>query len=121
MPLPISVNAIASFSASVSLNTLLIYLIRTRSSREMRVYSVLLLQTCVIDLLHSGTVLLAMPMSAVVDENHIILQQGLLPHVGKGAQTQLNFTLVLLWAIVFMYHVNALPSQYIYRYLVLCR
>jgi len=112
------------FSGSLFLNTLLIYLILKHSTREMRVYSRILLQTCITDFCYSLVLFASMPISTVVDGNHIILQGCLIfpRRLDESEQSRvwLDFTLVMLWALVFMYHVNALPMQYVYRYLILC-
>jgi len=114
-----------SCGISLCLNTLLIYLIARKSTREMRVYSRILLMTCITDLCYSLILFVTMPISTVIDGNHIILQIGYLfprgcPGINEERRVWLDFTLVMLWALVFMYHVNALPMQYVYRYLILC-
>ncbi|KAI1695153.1 serpentine type 7TM GPCR chemoreceptor srd domain-containing protein [Ditylenchus destructor] len=99
------------------LNALLIWLVLTKSVKEMKIYSKVLLQTCVIDLLMILLVLLIQPIYVVFEGYNVLLSNGLL----KNASPPYNFILMLIWFFGACFSTISSCVPFIYRYLLLCR
>jgi len=111
------VNNCLGFALALFLNTLLLYLIRKRSPQELRTYSVILIQTCVVDLLFAVALFLAMPIITVVNHSLAMLQGCWLAWI----PLPVNFWLVSSTTITYIFSFSALGVQFLYRYLMVVR
>lgn len=102
------------FALSLLLNSLLLWLIRKRSPQELRTYSLILTQTCVVDLIYALALVLAMPLIIVVDGQLVILSVGWLAWIPLPA----NFCLVMSPVVIYIFAFSALGVQFLYRYFV---
>lgn len=97
------------------MNTLLVFLITRRTPKELQLYSRILLQTCVVDLLFVITSLPVMPVVIVVGERRYMLQAGFSQRLFPS---EANFWLVVATVVLFMVASGSLAVQFVYRYLV---
>lgn len=111
------INNCVGFSLALLLNTLLLWLIWKRSPQELRTYSIILVQTCVVDLLFALELFLAMPIITVVNHSLVMLQGGWL----AWTPLPVNFWLVSSTTITYVFSFSALGAQFLYRYLMVVR
>ncbi|KAI1731232.1 serpentine type 7TM GPCR chemoreceptor srd domain-containing protein [Ditylenchus destructor] len=101
--MPFSVGTVHSISngiaviAGVLLNSLLIFLILKKSVRAMKVYSRILLQTCIIDLYMLFIVAMVQPIYVVFDGYNCMINNGLL----KNVSPPYNYIFMHAWSKVF--------------------
>uniref|UniRef100_A0A914HXN1 G protein-coupled receptor n=1 Tax=Globodera rostochiensis TaxID=31243 RepID=A0A914HXN1_GLORO len=101
----------------VPLNLLLIWLLLRRTSKEMRVYSQILVQTCVVDLLVLVLGELVQPVFFVDNGIGHDLMAGPLQIVPNPA----NHIVFMLWFGLFYFSTEGLAVQFVFRYLTICR
>jgi hypothetical protein len=110
-------NSLSCTILGTVLNLLLIWLIQKRTVKEMRVYSRILLQTCIADLVFLAVNELTQPIFIIDGAEAIGLLNGPL---GR-ASTPWNFAGFTLWLFNFYFSIFGICVQFIYRYLTLCR
>ncbi|CAK5083057.1 unnamed protein product [Meloidogyne enterolobii] len=111
------INSLFCLSIGVSLNILLIWLIFKQTPKEKQIYSQILLQTCIIDILLLIMGELVQPI--------FFVQNGVAKDIMIG---QLSFLpnpfyhfVFIVWFIIFYFSLIGLGIQFIYRYLILCK
>ncbi|KAI1706122.1 serpentine type 7TM GPCR chemoreceptor str domain-containing protein [Ditylenchus destructor] len=98
-------------------NSLLIWMIVYRSVAEIRPYSRILLQTCVIDIYTVVTMIVVQPVFAIVSGWNVMHENGIARHL----PLPYNVILMLLWIFGYYFSIISNALQFFYRYLVLCR
>jgi len=111
------VNNCVGFALSLLLNTLLLWLILRHSPSELRTYSIILVQTCVLDLLIALLLVLNMPLVVAVDHALVMFQMGWL----SWTALPVNFCIVATTLSILIFHFSALGVQFLYRYLLIVR
>ncbi|KAI1707206.1 serpentine type 7TM GPCR chemoreceptor str domain-containing protein [Ditylenchus destructor] len=101
----------------IFVNSLLIWLIVYRSVAEIRPYSRILLQTCVIDIYTIITMIVLQPVFVIVSGWNVMYVNG----PARYSALPYNFILMLLWMFGFYFSIISNALQFFYRYLVLCR
>ena len=104
--------------SGAGLNAALLSLIWHCTPKEMHVYSVVLLQTCVIDLCFLVVYYACMPINvAGIGKMQYMVQAGWF----ESAPVWVNFTLCSAVITVFLISYVSIGTQFLYRYLVLVR
>ncbi|KAI1706121.1 serpentine type 7TM GPCR chemoreceptor srd domain-containing protein [Ditylenchus destructor] len=98
-------------------NSLLIWMIVYRSVPEIRPYSRILLQTCVIDIYTIITMIVVQPIFIIVSGWNVMYDNG----PARYLPLPYNFILMLLWIFGCFFSLISNALQFFYRYLVLCR
>ncbi|KAI1706127.1 serpentine type 7TM GPCR chemoreceptor srd domain-containing protein [Ditylenchus destructor] len=98
-------------------NSLLIWMIVYRSVAEIRPYSRILLQTCVIDIYTVVTMIVVQPVFLIVSGWNLLCENG----PARYLPLQYNVILYLLWLFAYYFSIISNALQFFYRYLVLCR
>uniref|UniRef100_A0A915D1M7 Vomeronasal type-1 receptor n=1 Tax=Ditylenchus dipsaci TaxID=166011 RepID=A0A915D1M7_9BILA len=97
------------------LNCFLVYLIKSRTTKEMKVYSRILLQTCVVDLCVLVIGFLSQPIFfAEYGESAKIF------NCPFDSSSHMQFLLFCMWIIANFLSSTSMTFQFIYRYLLLC-
>uniref|UniRef100_A0A915DPZ7 G-protein coupled receptors family 1 profile domain-containing protein n=1 Tax=Ditylenchus dipsaci TaxID=166011 RepID=A0A915DPZ7_9BILA len=110
------VNAYLCFSLAFFFNILLIWLIWKKTTKEMKNYSFILLQTCVIDLCLTFLSAFVQPVYLFIDTYLIFYQNGLARDISSP------IGLLFFATYIFNYYIamSANAVQFLYRYLVIC-
>ncbi|KAE9556403.1 hypothetical protein FO519_000443 [Halicephalobus sp. NKZ332] len=104
-------------SVSIVLNSILIYLIIMRTTRELRIYSRILIQNAVIDLVFT---IITMITQAQIDfDKGVILMMMAGPF--RHSPNPVAFHLINVWIIGLFSCVMFLPIPFIYRYFAVCK
>lgn len=111
------VNNCVGFFLALLLNTLLLWLILKRSSEELRTYSIILVQTCLSDLLFALAIAVGVPVITVIDGGLVTFQAGWLAWIPLPT----NFCLVSSTISIYIFSFSALGAQFLYRYLASVR
>lgn len=106
------VNNCVGFALSLLLNSLLLWLIRKHSPAELSTYSMILTQTCAVDLLYALSIFLAMPITMPVGQALVTFQAGWLAET----PLPLNYGLVSSTVIIYIFSFSATGVQFLYRY-----
>uniref|UniRef100_A0A915DJZ8 Taste receptor type 2 n=1 Tax=Ditylenchus dipsaci TaxID=166011 RepID=A0A915DJZ8_9BILA len=101
----------------IFLNSLLLWLIKKRSSKELELYSKILRQACLIDFLSLFVIAAVQPIYVIYDGYNIMLSNGFLgwlafPYSSNG---------MALWFFCFYFAIISNCVPFVYRYMVLCR
>ncbi|KAL3110039.1 hypothetical protein niasHT_015642 [Heterodera trifolii] len=110
-------NSLFCLLFGVPLNSLLIWLLLRRTSNEMRAFSQLLVQTCVVDLLVLILAALVLPVFFVENGIGFDVMAGPLQSLPNPA----NHFVFMLWFGIFYFSIEGIAVQFIYRYLTICR
>ncbi|KAL3101963.1 hypothetical protein niasHS_003372 [Heterodera schachtii] len=110
-------NSLFCLLFGVPLNSLLIWLLLRRTSNEMRAFSQLLVQTCVVDLLVLVLAALVLPVFFVENGIGFDVMAGPLQSLPNPA----NHFVFMLWFGLFYFSIEGIAVQFIYRYLTICR
>uniref|UniRef100_A0A915CSE1 Uncharacterized protein n=1 Tax=Ditylenchus dipsaci TaxID=166011 RepID=A0A915CSE1_9BILA len=108
---------ISSFVVGVPINCLLIWLILTKTSKTMKDYKRILLQTCILDLYVLMCGLLFQPIFTTIEDTPIIFLNGLL----RNLSNPFDFVAIQFYIFGSCLTVASSVIQFAYRYLVLCR
>ncbi|KAE9553944.1 hypothetical protein FO519_002870 [Halicephalobus sp. NKZ332] len=100
-----------------SLNSLLVYLILTTKTKELRSYSKLLLQIAICDLLGTFIIGIIQPMVVDVGKNQYMIINGFL----SSTTQPLAHILCMITIFTHYFLLSSVAVQYIFRYLVICR
>uniref|UniRef100_A0A915DQ31 G-protein coupled receptors family 1 profile domain-containing protein n=1 Tax=Ditylenchus dipsaci TaxID=166011 RepID=A0A915DQ31_9BILA len=95
------------FVLGVMLNFLLIWLIIKKTHGEMKAYSKILLQTCVLDLYTLTMAVVVQPIYIMLEGNNIMLQNGFF----REASQPLNFIVGELWFLATTFRLFPLLSR----------
>ncbi|KAI1706123.1 serpentine type 7TM GPCR chemoreceptor srd domain-containing protein [Ditylenchus destructor] len=98
-------------------NSLLIWMIVYRSVAEIRPYSRILLQTCVIDIYTVVTMIVVQPVFVIVSGWNVLYENG----SARFLPLPYNVILFLLWHFGYYFSIVSNALQFLYRYLILCR
>ncbi|KAI1714734.1 serpentine type 7TM GPCR chemoreceptor srd domain-containing protein [Ditylenchus destructor] len=97
-------------------NSLLIWMIVYCSEAEIRPYSRIFLQTCVIDVYTIITMIIVQPVFVIVSGWIVLYENG----SARYLPLPYNFILMLIWLFGFYFSIISNALQFFYRYLVLC-
>ncbi|KAH7722219.1 7TM GPCR protein [Aphelenchoides avenae] len=107
----------ACLVAGTFLNVFLIWLVCTQSRRELASYKVVIVQSCVLDLIALFVAVLVQPIFNFVHGRFAMVQNG--PF--KGLEQPYSFMLSAVWFGVFYFCIVSNVLQFVYRYLMICR
>ncbi|KAI1699451.1 serpentine type 7TM GPCR chemoreceptor srd domain-containing protein [Ditylenchus destructor] len=99
------------------LNSVLIFLIFKQTSKEMRIYSRILLQTAFIDFCCLLTTAFVQPIYLMYNGHNVVITNGLLRSFGQSWA----FVMTMWWFFIGCFSIISNCVPFIYRYLVLCR
>ncbi|KAI1715038.1 serpentine type 7TM GPCR chemoreceptor srd domain-containing protein [Ditylenchus destructor] len=105
------------FAFGVALNSLLIWLVLFKTVGEMKSYSKILLQSCILDLYTLCMAVLVQPVYIMLDGYMIMLQNGQFRPTGQPW----NFIMAELWVFGYYFSIISIVIQFLYRYLVLVK
>jgi Serpentine type 7TM GPCR chemoreceptor Srd len=110
----------ACFLVGAPTNTLLLWLIHYRTSKEMRPYARILTQTALIDLAFAAVIFAFNQVSISSEETTLIYGIGVATGDGTAsvAARRWNYGLLLCWLASAAMATCAIPAQFYYRYAV---
>lgn len=118
MDYPHQINNAVCFVVAVFLNSLLLCLIFNRSPAELKQYSRILVQMCLLDLLAATFAFLHGPVFLL--SNGSVVLYGVGP-LGQSDSHLFNLMVFLPWIWALAFEQSSLSMQFIYRYLIVCR
>ncbi|KAH7717101.1 Protein Y9C9A.5 [Aphelenchoides avenae] len=110
------VNSLFTGSVSMIANLILLLLIYGRTSKELRVYSRILIQNCVVDMCYTATVLLTEAQIEFSNGATLMMMAGVFRHTPHPY----NYNLINLYIVGLFSCVLFLPIQFVFRYYIVC-
>lgn len=111
-----AINEDLAFGSGLSLNLLLLYLVKKVTIKSMQKYNILLIQCCCVDMFQLFISFIVKPVVIFHERNEYFLSNGFLRPFG-GWVEMLGIT---LWTISVFFCINSMPLSYIFRYWTLC-
>uniref|UniRef100_A0A915EH27 G-protein coupled receptors family 1 profile domain-containing protein n=1 Tax=Ditylenchus dipsaci TaxID=166011 RepID=A0A915EH27_9BILA len=111
------INAYLCFCLALFFNILLVWLIWKKTTKEMKHYSLILLQTCVIDLCLTSVSVFVQPAMLYIDSYLIFYQNGL----ARAINEPFDMLLFPIWLFSNYIAISSNAVQFFYRYLAICR
>ena len=112
-------NAYVCFIFGTTLNLLLLLIILKKSPKELKVYSLILLQIVFIDFYYLCVTFLVEPVPFMDNGNICAINMGRLS--GHGFSFSFNYALYQLWNFGTLLSLDSMPLQFFYRYMVVVR
>uniref|UniRef100_A0A915ETQ1 G protein-coupled receptor n=1 Tax=Ditylenchus dipsaci TaxID=166011 RepID=A0A915ETQ1_9BILA len=112
-----TINFWLAFACGMTLNIVLIWLICKRSTNEMKAYSRILMQACIIDIYTLVVAAIGEPVYFIYEGVPMVFLNDRAAYKSEA----LRFTLVQLWYFGLYIATGSCAIQFLYRYLMLCR
>ncbi|KAI1693283.1 serpentine type 7TM GPCR chemoreceptor srd domain-containing protein [Ditylenchus destructor] len=110
-------NAYTCLVMGLSSNLTLAWLILKGTKDEMKHYSTILLHSIVVNIVYLVVSAIVQPYTLLENGNLLMVQTGFSQHSSRIV----NALLAFLWFFIFSIKIYSLSSQFVYRYLILCR
>nr|CAD2178980.1 unnamed protein product [Meloidogyne enterolobii] len=101
----------------LSMNSLLIYLIRNKTAKGMEIYKKLLYMSCFMDLIVSFWTFIVQPIPCTDRGYRTIMMNG----VFRKSSQPIRYAVYLTWIQLMLFFLITTMSQYVYRFCILCR
>ena len=111
-----SINEDVAFGFGLSLNVLLLFIIKKVKIKSMQKYNILLLQCCCVDLIQVFSSFIVKPVIVIHEKSLYYLSNGPLRSIG-GPIEMLG---IITWATSVFFCINSMPVTYLFRYRTVC-
>nr|CAD2174590.1 unnamed protein product [Meloidogyne enterolobii] len=101
----------------LSMNSLLIYLIRTKTAAGMEIYKKLLYMSCFMDLIVSFWTFIVQPIPVISHGYRTVLMNGIF----RKSSQPIRYAVYLIWVQMLIFFLITTITQYAYRFCILCR
>ncbi|KAF7638002.1 hypothetical protein Mgra_00002455 [Meloidogyne graminicola] len=101
----------------VSMNLLLIYLIKTKTATGMEIYKKLLYMSCFMDLIVSFWTFIVQPIPCISHGYRTVLMNGIF----RNSSQPIRYAVYLMWIQLMLIFLCTTITQYVYRYCILCK
>ncbi|KAI1717055.1 serpentine type 7TM GPCR chemoreceptor str domain-containing protein [Ditylenchus destructor] len=112
-----AINDYTIATCGLTLNAILVWLVINRSAKEMKIYSKILLQTCIIDFALLTFIMAVQPIYLVHDGWNLLVSNG--PF--RAITHPWNYMLMATWFFIVYFSIVSNCVPFIYRYLVICK
>uniref|UniRef100_A0A914P548 Uncharacterized protein n=1 Tax=Meloidogyne incognita TaxID=6306 RepID=A0A914P548_MELIC len=99
------------------MNSLLIYLIRTKTAAGMEIYKKLLYMSCFMDLIVSFWTFIVQPIPVISHGYRTVLMNGIF----RKSSQPIRYAVYLIWVQMLIFFLITTITQYAYRFCILCR